>query len=35
KVLFEIEGIPMEVARECFRVAAHKIPLKTKFITRD
>ena len=35
KILFELEGIPMEVARECFRVAAHKIGLRTKFITRD
>ncbi len=35
KILFEMEGIPLEVARECFRIAAHKIPFRTKFITRN
>jgi len=34
KVLFEMDGVPLEIARDCMRVAAHKIPLKTKFITR-
>ena len=34
RILFEMGGIPMEIARECMRVAAHKIPLRTKFITR-
>ena len=34
KILFEMDGIPMEIARECMRVAAHKIPFRTKFITR-
>lgn len=34
KVLFEMDGVPLEIARECMRVAAFKIPLKTKFITR-
>jgi len=34
KILFEMDGIPMEIARECMRVAAHKIPLRTKFVTR-
>ena len=34
KILFEMGGIPMEIAKECMRVAAHKIPLRTKFITR-
>jgi len=34
KVLFEMDGIPLEIARESFRVAAHKIPLRTKFIAR-
>ncbi|MFH0764173.1 MAG: 50S ribosomal protein L16 [Candidatus Omnitrophota bacterium] len=34
KILFEMDGVPMEIARECMRVAAHKIPLRTKFITR-
>lgn len=34
KILFEMDGVPMEIARECMRVAAHKIPIRTKFITR-
>ncbi len=34
KILFEMDGIPLEIARECMRVAAHKIPFRTKFITR-
>ena len=32
RVLFEMAGIPEEVAREAFRLAAHKLPIKTKFI---
>ncbi len=34
KILLEMDGVPLEVARECLRIAAHKIPLRTKFITR-
>jgi large subunit ribosomal protein L16 len=34
RVLFEMDGIPLEIARESFRVAAFKIPFRTKFITR-
>jgi large subunit ribosomal protein L16 len=34
KILFEMSGVPMEIARESMRVAAHKIPFRTKFITR-
>ena len=34
KILFEMDGIPLDIAREALRVAAHKIPLRTKFITR-
>jgi len=33
-VLYEMEGVTEEVAREAFRLAAHKLPLATKFITR-
>ena len=33
RVLFEMAGISEEVAREAFRLAAHKLPVKTKFIT--
>lgn len=34
KVLFEIEGVPQELARQAFKLAAHKLPFKTKFVTR-
>jgi large subunit ribosomal protein L16 len=34
KVLFELGGVPEEYARRCFRLAAYKLPLRTKFITR-
>ena len=34
RVMFEIAGVPEEVAREAFRLAAHKLPVKTKFVVR-
>ena len=33
RVLFEMEGVAEDIAREAFRLAAHKLPVKTKFIT--
>jgi large subunit ribosomal protein L16 len=33
RILFEMDGIPEESAREALRLAAHKLPIKTKFIT--
>jgi len=35
RVLFEIEGVETEVAKEALRLAAHKLPIKTRFITRE
>lgn len=35
RVLFEIGGVPEEDAREAMRLAAHKLPCKTKFVTRE
>ncbi len=35
KILFEMEGVSQEVAQAAIRLAAHKIGLKTKFITRE
>ena len=35
KVLFEMEGVGPEIAEQAMRLAAHKIPLKTKFIKRE
>ena len=34
KILFEMEGVSSELAREALRLAAHKLPLKTIFIQR-
>jgi len=34
RILFEMEGVPQEMAREAFRLAAHKLPVKTRFVTR-
>lgn len=33
-VIFEAEGVPMEVAKEALRLAAQKLPVTTKFIVR-
>lgn len=35
KVLFELAGVPEEIAREAMRLAAHKLPIKTKFVKRE
>jgi large subunit ribosomal protein L16 len=35
RIMFEIVGIPEETAREAMRLAAQKLPIKTKFITRS
>ena len=34
RVLFEIAGVPEELAREAMRLAMHKLPIKSKFVTR-
>lgn len=33
-ILFEVDGVTETVARECLRLAATKLPIKTKFISR-
>ena len=35
KILFEMEGVTLEIAQAAMRLAAHKIPMKTKFVQRD
>jgi large subunit ribosomal protein L16 len=35
KMLFELEGVPENVAREAMRLAGHKLPIKTRFISRE
>ena len=34
-ILFELGGVPEEIARTAFKLAAYKLPIKTKFIIRD
>ena len=34
RMLFEIDGVAEDVAREAMRLAAHKLPIKTKFIKK-
>jgi len=35
RVLFEIAGVREETAREAFRLAANKLPIRTQFVTRE
>lgn len=35
RILFEMNGVSEEVAREALRLASHKLPCKTKFIKRE
>lgn len=35
RILYEMGGVPDELAREAFRLAAHKLPIKTKFVKRE
>ncbi len=35
RVLYEMSGVPREMAKEALRLAAHKLPVKTKFVARD
>ena len=34
RILYEMEGVEEPIAREAMRLAAHKLPLKTRFVTR-
>lgn len=34
RVIYELEGVDIETAKEAFRLASHKLPIKTKFIHR-
>jgi large subunit ribosomal protein L16 len=34
RILFEAEGVPMEIAKEALRLAAQKLPVTTKFVVR-
>jgi large subunit ribosomal protein L16 len=35
KILFEVAGVSEEIAREAFRLAMHKLPVKCKFVKRE
>ena len=35
RVMFELAGVPEPLAREAMRLAGHKLPVRTKFVTRE
>src|SRR5213083_3090108 len=35
RVMFELAGVPEPLAREAMRLAAHKLPVRSKFVTRE
>jgi len=35
RVMFELAGVPEDLAREAMRLAGHKLPIKTKFVQRE
>ena len=35
RILYEMEGVPEEIAKEAFRLASHKLPIATRFVTRE
>ncbi|QCQ21051.1 50S ribosomal protein L16 [Desulfoglaeba alkanexedens] len=35
RILYELKGVPEEVAREACRLAAHKLPIPTRFVSRQ
>jgi large subunit ribosomal protein L16 len=35
RILFELSGVPEDVAREAMRLAAHKLPIRTRFVKRE
>ena len=34
RIMFELDGVPLEIAREALRLAAQKLPITTKFVVR-
>ncbi|AUW92945.1 MAG: 50S ribosomal protein L16 [Sulfobacillus thermosulfidooxidans] len=35
RIMFELAGVPEDVAREAMRLAAHKLPIRTRFVKRE
>ena len=34
RIMFEMDGVPLDIAREALRLAAQKLPITTKFVVR-
>jgi large subunit ribosomal protein L16 len=35
RIMYEMEGVPLEVAKEAFRLAARKLPIRSRFVVRE
>jgi large subunit ribosomal protein L16 len=35
RIMFEMDGVPIAVAKEAMRLAAHKLPVRTRFVARE
>ncbi len=35
RILYEMEGVPLDIAKEAMRLAAHKLPVRTAFVHRE
>ena len=35
RMLYEMDGVELEIAKEAFRLASHKLPIATQFVSRD
>jgi large subunit ribosomal protein L16 len=35
RIIYELEGVPEGAAKEAMRLAAHKLPIKTRFVSRE
>ena len=35
RILYELSGVPEDIAREAMRLAAHKLPFKTRFVSQQ
>ncbi|HGY54404.1 MAG TPA: 50S ribosomal protein L16 [Caldithrix abyssi] len=35
RIMFELEGVPFDLAKEAMRLASHKLPIKTKFVVNE
>ena len=35
RVMFEMSGVPEDIAREAMRLASHKLPIQTRFVAKE